>query len=84
MPFPATSNLVLHATNLSVSLVLLLALVLLCLNFNHEECSLQSSRRNSFVAGPPGNLITEGPRYERKMQVVALKAMRNATFAPCD
>ena len=34
--------------------------------------------------GPSGNLITEGPRYERNKQVAALKAMRNATFASCD
>ena len=34
--------------------------------------------------GPSGNLITEGPRYERNKQVGPLKAMRNATFASCD
>ena len=34
--------------------------------------------------GPSGNLITEGPHYERKMQVAALKARWNATFASCD
>ena len=34
--------------------------------------------------GHSGNRITEGPRYKRNKQVAALKAMRNATFAPCD
>ena len=29
--------------------------------------------------GPSGNLITEGPRYDRNKQVATLKAMRNAT-----
>ena len=50
MPFPGTSSSSRYQS-VSVSLVLLLALVLLCLDFNHEECSLQSSRHNSFVVG---------------------------------
>ena len=50
MPFPATSSSSRYQS-VCVSLVLLRALVLLCLDFNHKECSLQSSRRNSFVVG---------------------------------
>ena len=39
---------------------------------------------NLLWRGPSGNLITEGPRCERNKQVAALKAMRNATYAPRD